>query len=921
MTTAATPTRFEITYIRKDGGPLTKRACLVADADGALTLKISSNCRMVSGTAQRVACELESFAELVGTCSSDAALTLGRLKAGLPPLCKVILKRKRAKMPKELRDVIDRSDDYIEFAAGPGPCLLDLDAKGMPAALADLDAQAALGAVIPNADKLPAAFRNSTSHGIKNAETGEKYEGSRGSHTYLLIKDQRDSDRFLKALRDKHWLAGMGWIVIAKNGAMLVRAPFDVSVGSAPRFVFEGKLIADSPLVQADRPATVVNPDAEPFDTSTIKLTRAEQKQVKALVAQAKAAKSDEAERVRAEYGRPHLKALIAAGVDEKTARKIVDRLTYDNILPDTFVLEFDTLGNVTVSEVRADPDKYVGETLSDPHEGPAYGTGKAIVYQREDGSFLINSQAHGGVKYTLLTDEEAAAGRDLKIDNFRFYMKKDNAVIHTPSGAIWPGANLDRVLPWIEIGKDEDGEPKMMRPTTWLAKNSRVNDMTWSPADPKIINDALFEEAGRKTEVGARVFNRYSPPGLAADGDPAKAGPWIDHARRIYPDDAEHIFDCLAHRVQRPGEKLNHALVLGGKQGVGKDSLLEPAKRAVGSWNCQSVTPEDIVAPFTGWQKSVLLIINEARDQSNEHDRYRFADHMKNIICAPPDMLRVNEKNIPQYYIPNVCFVVYTNHKHDALYVTEDDRRHYFTWSEARKEDFEPDYFVNLWSFFENENGYAHVAAFLAKRDISKFNPKAPPALTDAFHYALATSRPTELGEFADELEAMGDPPAITIRSVLAQAIEKEGRDFSGNPKPGTFAHWLSDRKNRRAIPHRMETCGYAEVKYKGRKDGLWKIGGKAQAVYVSENLSKEARQLAAERLAHVESTLTPKPTRGPLRNSPAEPPRPQSRNRPPRMTTSCICTGRSNRRHHHRHRHRNRRRPGPGRPSTTRT
>ena len=29
-----------------------------------------------------------------------------------------------------------------------------------------------------------------------------------------------------------------------------------------------------------------------------------------------------------------------------------------------------------------------------------------------------------------------------------------------------------------------------------------------------------------------------------------------------------------FAHRVQRPGEKINHALVLGGDQGIGKDAI-----------------------------------------------------------------------------------------------------------------------------------------------------------------------------------------------------------------------------------------------------------------------------------------------------------------------------------------------------------
>jgi hypothetical protein len=55
-----------------------------------------------------------------------------------------------------------------------------------------------------------------------------------------------------------------------------------------------------------------------------------------------------------------------------------------------------------------------------------------------------------------------------------------------------------------------------------------------------------------------------YRPP-EPSSGDPNAAGPWRDHLRRIYPNDHLHIERWLAQRVQAPGEKINHALVLGG--------------------------------------------------------------------------------------------------------------------------------------------------------------------------------------------------------------------------------------------------------------------------------------------------------------------------------------------------------------------
>ena len=95
----------------------------------------------------------------------------------------------------------------------------------------------------------------------------------------------------------------------------------------------------------------------------------------------------------------------------------------------------------------------------------------------------------------------------------------------------------------------------------------------------------------------------------------PGKADPWLAHVRKVYPNDADRIIKWLAHRVQRPHEKINHALVLGGLQGIGKDTLLEPVKRAVGPWNFAEVSPQQLLGRFNGFLKSVILRVSEARD------------------------------------------------------------------------------------------------------------------------------------------------------------------------------------------------------------------------------------------------------------------------------------------------------------------
>ena len=54
---------------------------------------------------------------------------------------------------------------------------------------------------------------------------------------------------------------------------------------------------------------------------------------------------------------------------------------------------------------------------------------------------------------------------------------------------------------------------------------------------------------------------------------------------------------------------------MLGGAQGIGKDTILEPVKAGVGAWNWNDISPTQMLGRFNGWAKSVILRVNEARD------------------------------------------------------------------------------------------------------------------------------------------------------------------------------------------------------------------------------------------------------------------------------------------------------------------
>jgi len=142
----------------------------------------------------------------------------------------------------------------------------------------------------------------------------------------------------------------------------------------------------------------------------------------------------------------------------------------------------------------------------------------------------------------------------------------------------------------------------------------------------------------------------------------------------------------------------------------------------------------------------------------------------MKAYTAAPPDVLRVDEKHLPEYAIPNCCgIVITTNHKADGIYLPPDDRRHLVAWSDLSKDDFDERYWNSLWLWYET-GGAEHVAAYLVKRDISQFNPKAPPPKTPAFWDIVDANRAPEDGELADLLDELGNPTTVTLAEISAR-------------------------------------------------------------------------------------------------------------------------------------------------------
>jgi hypothetical protein len=421
------------------------------------------------------------------------------------------------------------------------------------------------------------------------------------------------------------------------------------------------------------------------------------------------------------------------------------------------------------------------------------------------------------------------------------FYaVPESHQFIYMPTRGHWPKESVDSILPAVQMPCKRNGKWVMLKASVWLKQFRRVEQITWAPGLPEIVEDRLISDGGWRTHPGAHVLNLYLPPTIVL-GDAAQAGPWIEHLKLLYPEEAEEITDWLAQRLQCPGVKINHALGLGGLQGIGKDTLLEPIKQAVGPWNCHEISPSNLTDTYNPFVKAVILRISEAHDlgDSGRADRYALYERIKTLAAAPPDVLHCVDKYIRRFYVPNVLgLIITTNHKTDGVYLPADDRRHLMAWSNRTKEEFTAEYFNTLWHWLQHEDGNGHVAAYLMQRDLSRFNPNGLPKQTTAFFDIVNASTAPEDAELADTLDDMerneqGQPRRPEVCSVLSIVTSPRGATLE----------WLLDRKHRRSIPHRMERAGYIACRNPDTDDGTWRINGRRQTLYVKADLTPGQR------------------------------------------------------------------------------
>jgi len=264
--------------------------------------------------------------------------------------------------------------------------------------------------------------------------------------------------------------------------------------------------------------------------------------------------------------------------------------------------------------------------------------------------------------------------------------------------------------------------------------------------------------------------------------GKKGDVGLWLELLNTLVPDPAEqeHILNVFAYKRQHPEHKINHAILLIGQPGIGKDTLYAPFLYSIGGngqRNVHIVKGEELTSQFSYGMENEVLVLNELR-QTDGKDRRAMENHLKPIIAAPPEYLTVNRKGMHPYEAVNRILVLAGSNYPVPINLPSDDRRWFVVKSNAAP--LSPVQARNIWDWYKQGGGFDAVTAYLEARDVSMFNPGATPMMTEA-------------------KEAMIEQGLSASESFLVEMIRNREGEFAPGIVGGPF-HKLLDTLQGRA-------------------------------------------------------------------------------------------------------------------------
>ena len=304
-----------------------------------------------------------------------------------------------------------------------------------------------------------------------------------------------------------------------------------------------------------------------------------------------------------------------------------------------------------------------------------------------------------------------------------------------------------------------------------------------------------------------ADYLNGYKPnnllPIIPIKGAGSIVNRMKNHIKHLLPKQEEQdiVINYLAHNVQKPGVKLQWAIVLQGVQGDGKTILSEMMQLVMGMSNVRLLNVKTLESNFTAWTAGQCMTFIEELKLDNFR-KYEILNNLKPYISN--EVIEVTAKGKdPLVALNTTNYFALTNFK-DALPIDDKDRRYcvlFSQWQCAKKlAEFERDnkgYYSNLYDDMRNNAG--ELLHWLSNHKIPQSfidAKRAPVTLAKKSMSALAKSDgfilvDDAIGEFESE---MINENVVNLTELNNKARCTFTQGYENFPSPGVVKNILMD-------------------------------------------------------------------------------------------------------------------------------
>ncbi|GJD96601.1 hypothetical protein OCOJLMKI_3824 [Methylobacterium iners] len=379
------------------------------------------------------------------------------------------------------------------------------------------------------------------------------------------------------------------------------------------------------------------------------------------------------------------------------------------------------------------------------------------------------------------ITTPSQLAHKDVEMNRFQrshYYVTEAELFYDITKQITKSKSNFSDTYAHINIRYTEQTEKG---PRVKIKRGTKANLFTGDTFSAKA--DLSIYEPGRLERIftgprGVTFGNMWLDDGIQAV--PGDCSLWLNHLAYLMPNEEnerEDFLDLMAFSVQQPGVKVRHAkLFISLIQQNGKSTLFEAWEKMLGKSNTVRVSNTELSSQFQGGIFNKQLAVLEEIFQ-RDRDIY---NNMKDIITEPEKRVQLKNQDFVERR-PPLIMIGFSNKSVPINGIEPGDQRWHVIEIIAPRRD--NDYYLHL-----RAEGWKQIPAFkawLLKRDLSHFDPAAPPRMTKAKQRLIADGRTPSDKALDAALEEHGRP--VVVVELVRRAILGQGaKVFPSNEEVG---------------------------------------------------------------------------------------------------------------------------------------